>query len=294
LRWRPPLPPPDAAPSADEPAPFDLEAYLGRTGYRGPLAPTVEALRGLHLAHATHIPFENLDILLGRPIRLDLDALQAKLVRGGRGGYCFEQNTLFAEVLARVGFRVTRLAARVRWGATRVLPRTHMLLEVEAEGAAWLADVGFGGEGLLEPLPLAAGHRLPQYDCTYRLTEEAGLWVLQSHKADGWLDLYAFTREPHYPVDFEVANHFTATHPSSIFVRNITVQLPTPEARHILRGRELTVQRGAALDRRQVEGDEELLGVLAETFGLHFSLDTRFRSRNIAPAPEELGRTTPG
>jgi N-hydroxyarylamine O-acetyltransferase len=262
--------------SIDSQALFDLGAYLRRTGYAGLLAPTPEALRGLHLAHATHIPFENLDILLGRPIRLDLESLQAKLVRDGRGGYCFEQNTLFAEVLERVGFRVKRLAARVRFGATHVLPRTHMLLEVEAGGVPWLADVGFGGEGLLEPLPMRPDYEVRHYDWTYGLTEESGLWVLQSKQAGGWLDLYAFTREPQYPADFEVANHYTATHPSSIFVRSLTVQLPTPEARYVLRGRELTVQRATGTSRRPVEGDEELLLVLAETFGLHFPPGTRF------------------
>src|SRR5262245_53404654 len=137
--------------------PLDLDADRHRIGYTGPLTPTRETLAGLHLAHATHIPFENLDILLGRPIRLDLEALQAKLVRGRRGGYCFEQNTLFAAALERVGFPVTRLAARVRLGATGVRPRTHMLLKVDLEGASFLADVGFGGEGLLQPLPFVPG-----------------------------------------------------------------------------------------------------------------------------------------
>src|SRR5262249_40888697 len=125
---------------------LDLDAYRQRIGYTGELAPTRAVLEALHLAHATHVPFENLDIQLGRPIRIDLESLQSKLVCGRRGGYCFELNTLFAAVLERTGFRVTRLAARVRLSATRLLPRTHMLLRVEAGGAAYLADVGFGGE----------------------------------------------------------------------------------------------------------------------------------------------------
>src|SRR5438477_12188005 len=108
----------------------DLDAYLRRFEYGGSLKPTYDVLAALHLAHATHIPFENLDILLGRPIHLDLDTLQAKLVHGCRGGYCFEQNVLFAAVLEQLGFAVHRLAARVRYRAQHVLPRTHMLLEV--------------------------------------------------------------------------------------------------------------------------------------------------------------------
>jgi N-hydroxyarylamine O-acetyltransferase len=264
--------------STDTAAAFDLGAYLARTGYTGDLAPTRDTLEGLHLAHATRVPFENLDILLGRPVLLDLDSLQAKLIRGKRGGYCFEQNTLFAAALERVGFRVTRLAARVRWGATRVLPRTHMLLEVDVLSEPWLADVGFGGEGLLKPLPLTPGQPVRHYDQSYRLTEEAGLWVLQAQGAAGWGDLYAFTREPQYAVDFEMANHFTSTHPSSVFVRTPTVQLPTPEARYVLRGQEFTVLRGEASSSRTVEDGEELLRLLAEVFGLVFPEGTRFRS----------------
>src|SRR2546422_1681671 len=118
---------------------IDLDAYFTRIGYAGVRRPTMETLRALHLAHATHISFENLDVLLGRPILLDLESLQAKLVRGRRGGYCFEQNALFAAVLERLGFTVTRLAARVRMGVTRVLPRTHMALAVEVDGGSWLA-----------------------------------------------------------------------------------------------------------------------------------------------------------
>src|SRR5262249_54590872 len=134
--------------------PFDLDAYLRRIGYAGERRPTAAVLQQLHLAHATHIPFENLDILLGRPIRLDLEGLQAKLVRGQRGGYCFEHNTLFAAALEQIGFRLTRLGARVRFRVTRLLPRVHMALKVDVEGEAWLADVGFGGEGLLLPVPM--------------------------------------------------------------------------------------------------------------------------------------------
>lgn len=262
----------------EPPAPFDLDAYLARLGYDGPREPTAAALDALHLAHATHVPFENLDIHLGRPIRLDLDSLQAKLVRGRRGGYCFEQNTLFAAALEALGFRVTRLAARVRFGATRVTPRTHMLLRVDAAGGPWLADVGFGGEGLLRPLPLVPGEVVRHFAWTYRLTEDAGLWVVQSWHGDDWLDLYAFTLEPQHPIDFEMANHFTSTYPASRFVQTLTVQLPTPAARFVLRGREFSVLRDGAADARAVGDDEDLLRLLAETFGLHFPPETRFVS----------------
>jgi N-hydroxyarylamine O-acetyltransferase len=263
---------------ADNPSPLDLDAYLSRIGYGGQRTPTAAVLEEMHLAHATHIPFENLDIQLGRPIRLDLESLQAKLVHGRRGGYCFEQNALFAAALEQIGFRVTRLAARVRFGAARLLPRTHMLLRVEAEEQAWLADVGFGGEGLLKPLPLQAGQPAQQFARPYRLQDEAGLWVLQALHGGKWVDYYAFTLEAQLPVDYEPANWFTSTHPDSIFVRSLTAQRPTPEERYVLRQREFSVIRGDDTQTRTLSDDDELLRVLAHTFGLEFPSGTRFRS----------------
>jgi N-hydroxyarylamine O-acetyltransferase len=260
---------PERITDMNHPSSVDLDAYCARVGYAGALAPTRAVLAELHLAHVSHIPFENLDVLLGRPIRLDLDSLQAKLVHGGRGGYCFEQNLLFAAVLERLGFAVTRLAARVRLGAHRVLPRTHMLLQVQAEGRSWLADVGFGGSGLLEPLPLASGAVFRQHGWSYRLVNEANLWVLQLAEGDDWHDLYAFTLEPQHLVDYEMANHYVSTHPSSRFVQTLTVQRSTPQERYVLRDYDFTLTRLDGTTTRTLT-EEERLRVLAETFGLDF------------------------
>jgi N-hydroxyarylamine O-acetyltransferase len=262
------------------PQPFDLAGYLRRVEYEGPLEPTEEVLRAVHLAHATHIPFENLDILLGRPIRLDLASLQAKLVHGGRGGYCFEQNSLLAAALEEIGFSVTRLAARVRYGTTMVLPRTHMLLLVRCEGRSWLADVGFGAEGLLLPVPFGKGEVSEQFTWSYRVAqEEGGARVLQSLHGEEWTDLYAFTLEPQHAIDYEMANHFTSTHPESRFRKTVTAQLAAPGVRRILRGGELVVDDGTEVTRRIV-GPDELLAVLDESFGLRLPLGTRIEVPN--------------
>ena len=110
---------------------FNLDAYLARINYHDRRCANIGVLTDLHEAHAAMIPFENLDVVLGRPVRLDLPSLEAKLVAGRRGGYCFEQNSLFAAALETMGFKVQRLAARVRYGSTRVGPRTHMVLRVD-------------------------------------------------------------------------------------------------------------------------------------------------------------------
>ncbi len=249
---------------------LDLAAYLRRIGYAGDVAPTRQALEALHFAHATHIPFENIDVLLGRPIALDLASLQDKMVARRRGGYCFEHNLLFAAVLAEFGFPLTMLAARVRHRTTAVLPRSHMLLLVEAEGGHWRADVGFGGEGLLLPVPLGPGIEVRHFAWTYRIIEEpsSGIRVLQSGRNGAWEDLYAFSLEPQLATDYEIANHYMSTHPKSRFVQTLTVQFPGPERRTILRNRVLIEDRGTTVDERILTSDDELVAFLQGPCGL--------------------------
>lgn len=255
---------------------LDLEAYLRRIGYDGPREPNREALAALHLAHATHIPFENLDSHLGRPVHIDLVSIQAKLVNSRRGGYCFEQNTLLAAVLESLGFRVTALAARVRLGASRVLAKTHMLLTVDLDGGPWLADVGFGTGGLLMPIPITPERVSQQHGRSYRLMPERDAWVLQSLRRGAWQDMYAFTLEPHYPIDFEMANHYVSTHPASRFVQTLVVQRQTIDTCYWLRNREHSVVRGDGLQLRTLKCDDELLQVLDETFGIELPPGSRF------------------
>jgi N-hydroxyarylamine O-acetyltransferase len=264
--------------SADTPPPLDLDAYFRRIGYAGDRAATPAVLEQVHFGHATHIPFENLDIHLGRPIRIDLGSIQEKLVRGRRGGYCFEQNALLGAALEQLGFAVTRLLSRVRLGANRVTARTHQVLKVEAGGRSWLADVGFGTGGILWPVPLQAAEVVRQGAWEFRLAEEPDGWVLQSLRGGSWYDVYAFTLEPQFPIDFEMSNHFTSTYPESRFVLTLTVQRSTPEVRYTLRGREFTVEHADRETTRTIADDDELLRLLADPFGLEFPLGTRFRS----------------
>jgi N-hydroxyarylamine O-acetyltransferase len=260
---------------APAPAGLDLDAYLRRIGYAGDLAPTRATLDALHFAHATHIPFENLDILLGVPIRLDLATLQRKLVAAERGGYCFEQNRLFAAVLIAAGFAVTPLAARVHLGNDTLRPRTHMTLRVEVDGRALLADVGFGASGPLLPVPFD-GSEARQFAWTFRLVDERGSSVLQARHGGPWEDLYAFTQEPQHWIDYELPNWYTSTHPESRFTRVLTAQRLAPDVRRTLRNREYTEDRGDTATTRLLADDDEVLRVLAEMFGLAFPPGTRF------------------
>jgi N-hydroxyarylamine O-acetyltransferase len=257
---------------ADPPS-LDLAAYLLRVGSAAEPSPSLAAVAELIERHLGAIPFENLDVRLGREIRLDLPSLEAKLVQGGRGGYCFEQNTLFAAVLRAIGLEVATLEARVRPpGATTALPRTHMTLRAEIDGASWLVDVGFGGDGPAVPVPLS-GEPVEEAAGSCRVAPEGErLRVLQRQEGGGWTDLYAFTLDPALPVDFEVASHFTATHPRSVFVQTLTVQRTTPRARHILRGR-LYTRSGASPARREGLTDAEVHALLTGTFSLPVSAE---------------------
>ncbi|MGE5345436.1 MAG: arylamine N-acetyltransferase family protein, partial [Acidithiobacillales bacterium] len=235
---------------------MDLDVYLGRIGYGGPRRASLEALAALQAAHVAAIPFENIDVRLGRPISLDLSALEAKLVRDRRGGYCFEQNGLFAAVLETLGFPVATLEARVRPpGATTILPRTNMVLRVALDGRDVLVDVGFGADGPTGPVPFD-GLETRTTAGTYRVAREGVLMVLQRRHRDSWLDLYAFRPEPALPIDFEVANYYTSTHPRSRFVTTLTVQISKPEARHVLRGRSYTITRGEESETRELDAEE--------------------------------------
>jgi N-hydroxyarylamine O-acetyltransferase len=257
--------------------PLDLDAYFRRIGCAGPREPTAEVLEALQLAHATHIPFENLDILLGRPIRLDLASLQAKILAGRRGGYCFEHNRLFWAVLEAMGYAVTPLAARVRLGSSRLRARTHMLLMVTIDQQPLITDVGFGAGGLLHPLPLVANRPVRIYAWQYRLIREGALWVLQTRSETGWFDLYAFTLERQYSIDYEVANYYVSTHPASQFTQGLFVQQATPTRRCLLNDDSLTIEQAPGKTSvREIKDENERLGVLADVFDLHFPPGTAF------------------
>ncbi len=269
---------------------LDLDAYVARIGYAGPREASSDVLSALHLAHLGTIPFENVDVILGRRVALDLESLEAKLVRGRRGGYCFEQNTLFSAVLRLFGFEVSTLEARVRPpGATRSLPRTHMVLGVDLGDRAVLADVGFGGDGPLWPVDLSGEESL-QVDDRYRVVEEGRLRVLQVHGGEQWRDLYAFSLEPALPVDFEMANHFTSTWPASPFTTTLTAQRSFAGERRILRDRTYTVRRGGTSETQEV-ADADLLPLLAERFGLVLPAVTRFPPplRSLQPLRASAG-----
>jgi N-hydroxyarylamine O-acetyltransferase len=250
-------------------AELDLGAYFRRIGYTGDAAPTLATLRALHERHAESIPFENLSAFIGEDIPLDVASLQRKLVHGGRGGWCFEQNVFLAHVLRAMGFDVATLAARVRWSAPpgALRPRSHMLLRVRLREGDFIADVGFGGMTLTAPLRLEPGDAQETPHERFRLREEPGIFVVEAEVAGEWQPLYSFDLFESNLADYEVSNWYLAHHPQSHFVTGIVAARTEPGMRHALRGGRYTLhRRGAPSESRMLESVEDFKRILAGPF----------------------------
>jgi N-hydroxyarylamine O-acetyltransferase len=254
---------------------FDVDGWLRRIGHTGPYEPTLSTLRAMISAHTSTIPFENIDVLLGRPPRLDLGSLRQKLVMSRRGGYCFEQNTLLLAGLAALGFRVTGLLARVIRGmdADASGPATHMLVRVELPEGPFLADVGFGNQTPTAPLAMRPGIEQETPHETMRLWPVGEELTLQAKLGEDWQNIYRLSPHPRFSVDYEVANWFTATHPASLFVNNLIVARPEPDrTRRTLFNGQVTVRHpGGRAERSRPDGEAELSATLESTFGLTLS-----------------------
>src|SRR5205823_2490151 len=218
---------------------LDLEAYLDRIGYTGPRDNSFETLRRLHRAHLEAVSFETVGLPLGRDIPLDIESLQDKIVRARYGGCCFENNLLFAAALERLGFPVTRLLSRVRRGNPQIRYRSHSTLLVEADGREWLADVGFGDEGPLEPMEFKDGAMLQVGDWTHRLDLDGEDWVLRCLHADGWFDVYSLRIETHYLIDFQIGMFYAVRRPP--FAGQLVAQRGDEHVRYFLRNTELSI-----------------------------------------------------
>lgn len=259
---------------------LDLDAYFDRIGYAGSRRPSVALLHAVTRAHTTAIPFENLDVLLGRRIALDAASLVRKLVVARRGGYCFEQNGLLLAVLSELGFRVTALGARVRIDRPRsfIPPRTHVFVRVELDGESWLTDVGVGALSLTQALRLDTSDAQETPHETRRIVREEGKLFHQVKLGAEWSDVCEFTLEEMPPIDRELGNWFTSAHPDSHFKNRLIVARAAERGGRVtLLNDELKVRaRDGRAEATTVATPEELLGVLAERFDLRFPDDTRF------------------
>ncbi|MDT5269006.1 MAG: N-hydroxyarylamine O-acetyltransferase [Acidobacteriota bacterium] len=247
---------------------MDTSAYLERIGYRGPLAPTAETLRRLHVAHLLAVPFENLSIHAGEPIVLDDESLYDKVVARRRGGFCYELNGLFAALLRALGFDVEMLSAAVAKPNGEFSPDfSHMTLLVTL-GERWLADVGFG-DSFVEPLLLDERAEQTQGSRAYRIEEDGGRLVLLRRDAGGaWEPQYRFGLEPHVFADYAERCRFQQTSPESHFTQSRICSRLTSDGRVTLSGARLITTSGAEKVERELEGKTEYDAALLEHFGI--------------------------
>ena len=234
---------------------MNLDAYFERIGWRGSRAATPEVLAGILARHVMAIPFENLDVLLGTRPRLDLGSLERKLVDARRGGYCYEHATLFAAVLTELGFAVKTHSARVVMVTPRSsAPRTHMFLSVDD----LVLDPGFGAAAPKLPVPLdgsPAG--------AHRIVRDGGEIALEH---DGQR-LWTSSLEHDIPIDFEMANHFTATHPASHFTQSLMLRTYTEDGQVRVRNRDVTLIKGSETQTFQLADRAQLRELVSAHFG---------------------------
>ncbi len=271
-----------------------VDAYLRRLGVEHPAWPTVDALRELHLRHLQTVPFENLSIHLGEEIVLEEKRLLDKVVGARRGGFCYELNGSFGALLAALGYDVALLAARVYGEEGRLgIPYDHLALRVRTvDGGDWLADVGFGAHS---HLPLAFGDRGEQQDPggTFRIVEaepdaagvRGGHGTAEAADLDvfrGGTPQYRLEVRPRVLGDFVVSAWWHSTSPVSHFTRSLVCSRVTEDGGRItLSGRTLTATAAdGTREVRELETDEEVLGVYRERFGIE--LDRVPVSRNPA------------
>jgi N-hydroxyarylamine O-acetyltransferase len=250
---------------------LDLDAYFARIGYDGPRDATLSTLFALHALHSAAIPFENIDVQLGREIRLDLASLQAKLIAARRGGYCVEQNRLFKAVLEALGFSVSGYLARVFWRIpppVRERPRTHMALRVTIDGEPWHVDVGFGGCAQTAPLRLIPDLVQTLTHGAFRFTPRSDGELTLEHDDEGWDEVYRLAAHPALDIDYDVTNWFTSAHPASPFKAFLMAARHAPDARYSLFQNRLTVRPVDGEPRRESLDADGLALCLERDFGL--------------------------
>lgn len=260
---------------------LDLDQYLAFIGFDGDRTPSLDALRRLQHGHVLNIKWENLDAVLHKHVALDIPTVQAKLLRGSRGGYCYEHVALFAAALQRLGFDFFGIQGRVQMGATTIRPATHGMLVVRLDGELWLCDVGFGASPLV-PIRLVDDDVISDGSWTYQLlrsqvTPGADGWTLSEAAGDGtqpgWMSRHTFVLEPQYPIDFRVANYFVAASPHSPFSTRVFVQRFEPARLYVLDHRELhDIRPGVGRETRELTPDQVLV-TLREIFGIELGAD---------------------
>ncbi|QJD82702.1 arylamine N-acetyltransferase family protein [Cohnella herbarum] len=254
-----------------------IRAYLDRIQYAGSVDASLATLTRLQERHVLAVPYENLDIINGTPLSLELTDLYDKIVLRRRGGYCFELNALYGWLLRELGFTVTDLFSRF-WRDVPVTPpqRRHQILVVQLEDHRYLCDVGVGGVAPRQPIRLTEGLNQQQGDEIYRLMrDETYGWLLQERKDEQWRLIYSFTEEPQFPTDYIMASYWCENSPDSNFNKVPIAAIRTPEGRHSLTGKEFRTFTDSDATIYTAQTQEEFTSALRTYFGIEIAASTR-------------------
>jgi len=248
----------------------EIMEYLQRIGYRGPIDGSLKALAELQSCHLHTVPYENFDILRGIPLSLDIARLYDKIVVRRRGGYCFELNALFGWLLRELGYSVTDYFARFWRDEPNPPPmRRHHVLQVEAEGDAYLCDVGVGGIVPREPIRMEELVEHRQGDECYRLERDNEYgWMLCELKRGEWCGIYSFSEEPQLARDYVMASYWCEHSPDSIFVKGAMAAIRTAIGRNTIAGDEFRIFTAEGVRAFVPTTEEEYAEALRQYFGI--------------------------
>ncbi len=248
-------------------SPLEGGRVLDRIGYGGPTAPSLEVLADLQRCFLLSVPFENLDIQLGRSLSLASDDLYRKIVLRRRGGFCYECNGLFHDLLAALGYRVKYASARMAIGPQIGQEYDHMVLLVTLE-EDYLVDVG-NGQSCREPLALGSARIARSEGVEYRVDSHGSGWALSFRGADSdWAPRFLFDTVPRERSEFEPMCHYHQTSPDSPFTRAALATIATPEGRISLTGRRVTETRGAERRENELTSQAQISECLRRDFGI--------------------------
>lgn len=252
---------------------LDVNAYLERIGYEGPLDNSAQALAQLQNCHLHTVPYENLDILQNVPLSLEIPDLYEKIVVQRRGGYCFELNALFSWLLRELGFPVTDYFARFWRDEPNPPPkRRHHVLKVEAEGKNYLCDVGVGGIVPRKPIKMVEGLVQTQGDEVYKLEKVPKFgWMLYEKKKEQWREIFSFTEEPQLAKDYIMASFWCEHAPESIFTKEAMIAIRTKEGRNSVSGKEFRIFTDDQVHAFTPSSNQEYKQALQTYFGIVLS-----------------------
>ncbi|MBU2702721.1 N-hydroxyarylamine O-acetyltransferase [Sporomusaceae bacterium BoRhaA] len=248
-----------------------IEQYLERIQYGSWVAFNEQTLRDLQIAHLTHIPYENLDVLKGIPVSLDSEALFNKMILGKRGGYCFELNGLYSNLLKSLGFRVTNYLGRFIIGYNSVQMRRHRILKVATNDGVFICDVGVRSESYRAPLYFIEKKVQSDGISEYKLVRDDFYgWILcMRESGKDWKKIYGFTEEPQLDLDYVMPSFFCEKHPDSEHNKFRKISIFTANSQIGLVDNELKVYKNAKIDqKKRLQNEEEIHEVLRTVFGI--------------------------